>query len=66
MFVKMMVPKVLNNGRGHDRGRVKVVAISAVAAVAIKIAVVAVWIINNIAQIIITSINIFFPLLWDV
>jgi len=44
----------LNNGRGHDRGHVKAVAISVVADVAILIAIVAPWLINNIAQIIIT------------
>jgi len=38
----ILVSKVLNNGRGFDRGRVKVVAISAVMDVALQIAVAAV------------------------
>jgi hypothetical protein len=43
--------KVLNNGRGHGRGRVKVFAISAVMDVAIQITVFAVWNNHNVAHI---------------
>jgi hypothetical protein len=38
----IVLPKVLKNGRGRDRGRVKVVAISAVTDAAIQITVFAV------------------------
>jgi hypothetical protein len=47
----VIVTKVLNNGRGFDRGRVKVVKISAVTYVALQIALVAVWINHNKSQI---------------
>jgi len=50
LYVLCML-KVLNNGRGFVRSRVKVVEISAVTDVASHIAVIAVWINHNNAQI---------------